>query len=586
MFHFFSVVLLASRACLSWGHTFDLVSIPVTNTDEDDEIGSALYSSDNKLIVGAPRSMNNLGRVMIYDRKKHDADFLITGEIYGRSAGESFGSSIAMIDEVLFVGAPYRTCYVNNAPFSRCGAVHVFQDTNGRNVTTKEWASHTIVSEIADSYNLFGASLATGRSAVAIGSPGYNGYLGRVSIYQANADGQYVKVDDLSPKQNVFYGRFGEVLGISGRFLAVGASGDSAGLGVEGAGSVHLFYADDTESNWQLHSYLVASNPVTWANFGASLALYGNVLLVGATRAPGHNDNTGAVYVFESEGGEDDLWTESEILIAHDGATGDRLGCSVAMYEDIIAVGACGENGKMVAGTGRAWQASDGENCGDYSVNCIKYQGEVEEQGDDAGALYLYSYDAVSSSSVYEWVEVQKVIPESSGKQYYFGSAVVVNGDTVLVSATGASGSDGQENVGAVYEVKVDWSYYKNSISNMKAVVVSIVVVAVVLAIPIALYVIYLVRGSSFTDEWCDYLNKNVIDKIPTSTTASTSSDASNDVSIRSTHGLLEEGSVRSSSLRDIELASRPAPIGETGGKQPTADWGISRPSRKKPIHR
>jgi hypothetical protein len=210
-------------------HTFSVTNIDIHGSNQYDEYGDVLYSVGNKLIVGAPKSSNLLGRVLLYDRKNHDADFVFEGEYFGRSVGEHFGHALAMIGDALFVGAPYRTCYVSNKPYSRCGGVHVFDRSSGRNLSKTEWASHTIESEIADAYTLFGTSIASSNSVLAVGSPGYNGYLGRVSLFKIDpATNKWSLIKGLAPTKNTFYGQFGYSLAMNGRLLAVGSPGDTA----------------------------------------------------------------------------------------------------------------------------------------------------------------------------------------------------------------------------------------------------------------------------------------------------------------------------------------------------------------------
>lgn len=574
----FSVIAFMAQLSSTRGHSFEISAIQIENGNEEDQIGTVLHTYENKLIIGSPSSRNMLGRVLVYERKNHDSDYFLSGEFYGRSANEHFGASVTMMGDSLIVGSPFRTCYSNNMPLRKCGGVHVFRNTQGKNISSLEWASHTIESDISNAFNLFGSSLAAGRTVIAVGSPGYNGYLGHVGIFRLNFEtDSWYKIADVSPKTNVFYGKFGISIAMTGNFLAVGSSGDTSD-GLSGGGSVHMYYSDDTEMSWQLQAYLVPSNPVEGGAFGGSLAMYGNRLVVGAQQSAGHTDYTGAAYLFENAGGtQNDEWTEIEILIAHDGESGDRFGCSVAMYGETIAVGACNEDGKMVQGL--AWQASDGQNCGDYSSDCTQYEGKVQERGEAAGAVYLYSYEIVTNEGYEKWQEIRKVLPDKSASEWYFGSAVSVNGDTVIVSAPGAPSADETiTQVGRVYELKVDWIYFKNGISNMHSVIMSIVVVALILAVPISIYIICMIRGSTdLFDCWSETVStvSNKLTPVP---------QPHKDVSIRSTHGLLEEGSVRSSaSHSEIELpASRTGP----GEDKQIADWGISRPSRKKPLPR
>ncbi|EJK75830.1 hypothetical protein THAOC_02436, partial [Thalassiosira oceanica] len=67
-------------------------------------------------------------------------------------------------------------------------------------------------------------------------------------------------------------------------------------------------------------------------NFGESVAIYGDAIVVGARS----DDRSGSAYVFVRRG---ESWTQAK-LSAPDGAGYDRFGESVAIYEDSIVVGA------------------------------------------------------------------------------------------------------------------------------------------------------------------------------------------------------------------------------------------------------
>jgi len=79
--------------------------------------------------------------------------------------------------------------------------------------------------------------------------------------------------------------------------------------------------------------------PPGWTNgFGSSVAISGDYIVVGAPRDPWYNgDDPGAAYVFRRQGR---AWIEQAKLIASDGAMWDQLGWSVAIDGDVIVVGA------------------------------------------------------------------------------------------------------------------------------------------------------------------------------------------------------------------------------------------------------
>lgn len=72
-------------------------------------------------------------------------------------------------------------------------------------------------------------------------------------------------------------------------------------------------------------------------NFGVSLALAGDTLVVGSPRDDANGSNSGAVYVFQRVA---DDWVLQQRLVANDNAAGDQFGFSVALNGDQLIVGA------------------------------------------------------------------------------------------------------------------------------------------------------------------------------------------------------------------------------------------------------
>ena len=86
-----------------------------------------------------------------------------------------------------------------------------------------------------------------------------------------------------------------------------------------------------------LEQKLIAADGSASDRLGASVAIQGETIVLGASREDG---GRGSVYVFQRFG---DSWTNTAKLAASDGAPGDGLGSSVAIDGDTIVAGAPGE---------------------------------------------------------------------------------------------------------------------------------------------------------------------------------------------------------------------------------------------------
>ncbi|AVP96255.1 hypothetical protein C7S18_03190 [Ahniella affigens] len=71
--------------------------------------------------------------------------------------------------------------------------------------------------------------------------------------------------------------------------------------------------------------------------FGSALALAGDTLVVGAPRDRPNGANSGSVYVFARDG---DDWALQQRLVPSDNTSGDQFGFSVAIHGDLLIVGA------------------------------------------------------------------------------------------------------------------------------------------------------------------------------------------------------------------------------------------------------
>ncbi|PYK13529.1 MAG: hypothetical protein DME64_13290, partial [Verrucomicrobia bacterium] len=131
---------------------------------------------------------------------------------------------------------------------------------------------------------------------------------------------------------------FGSAAALNGSTALIGADGDNSFQG-----AAYLF----TKSNgsWSEGQKLTASDGLPGDEFGYRVVLADNTLLVGAfTATVGGVVSQGAAYVFTQSDG---TWSESQKLTASDGALFDNFGASVALDGSTLVVGA---NGATVGG--------------------------------------------------------------------------------------------------------------------------------------------------------------------------------------------------------------------------------------------
>ncbi len=190
---------------------------------------------------------------------------------------------------------------------------------------------------------------------------------------------------------------FGWSVAVSGDTALVGAWGDSdSGLD---SGSAILFERNQGgEGNWGQVTKLTASDGAAGDEFGASVAISGDTVLVGAPRDDDNGGSSGSAYIFERDQGGDGNWGQAAKLTASDGAAGDVFGISVSLNGDTALVGA------------------------DYD----------DDNGTNSGSAYLFErYEGGDGN----WGETVKLNPSDGAALDRFGFSVAINGDTALVSA-------------------------------------------------------------------------------------------------------------------------------------------------------
>ena len=97
-------------------------------------------------------------------------------------------------------------------------------------------------------------------------------------------------------------------------------------------GAAYVFTRSGT--SWTEQAKLLASDGTSGDEFGRSVSLFEDTIAVGAA----HDDSfLGAAYVFTGSGNS---WTEQAKLAASDGVSGDEFGWSVSLFEDRLVVGA------------------------------------------------------------------------------------------------------------------------------------------------------------------------------------------------------------------------------------------------------
>ena len=120
---------------------------------------------------------------------------------------------------------------------------------------------------------------------------------------------------------------------IDGDTVVVGANGEDTGGAT--AGAAYVFTRSGT--TWTQQQKIQASDAQANTNFGYSVAIDGDTVIIGAQLEDTGGINAGAAYIFTRSG---TTWTQQAKIISSDLQAGDEFGISVSISGDTIVVGA------------------------------------------------------------------------------------------------------------------------------------------------------------------------------------------------------------------------------------------------------
>jgi hypothetical protein len=272
---------------------------------------------------------------------------------------------------------------------------------------------------------------------------------GAVFVYKRIGGSTWMYQTTLVPPDNPGVVAFGHAVAVDGGFIAVSdvldtTHGDSRG-------KVYVYRPHPDGTQWILESILDPGGLALGDSFGASLALEGYTLLVGAELDEGLIMDAGAAYVYTYQG-LGTGWVKTQKLQASDGGLMDGFGLSVALspLNDWAIVGAAGSN----EGGSNAGAAYIFQNQGGTWVEWTKLIGSDSVAGDEfgkwvgiegnraivgawkqgtngpaAGAAYYYEFDPST-----DWAET-KILASDGDAGDWFGKNVAMHNLTFVVTA-------------------------------------------------------------------------------------------------------------------------------------------------------
>ncbi len=298
----------------------------------DDGFGVSAAIDGNTVVVGAAVSGNQeKGAVYVFVKPTNGwRNLTQTAKLTSSDAQslDNFGWSVAVSGNTVVVGASAATINGNLDQ----GAAYIFvKPPSG-------WTDMTQTAKLTaadgDSYSQFGAATAISGNTVVVGAPlslGNNPAPGVAYVFVQPQGGwkDMTQTAELTASDSTDYDEFGSSVSISGNTLIVGAPEDGCSCNA-GPGAAYVFvepssgWANATET-----ARLTASNGIIGNVLGRSVSLSNKTGVVGAS---------GAAYVFvEPSGGWDNMTQTAELTNVSGGDEG--FGVTVSISGNVILVG-------------------------------------------------------------------------------------------------------------------------------------------------------------------------------------------------------------------------------------------------------
>jgi FG-GAP repeat len=324
----------------------------------------------------------------------------------------------------------------------------------------------------------FGTSVSIAGDRIVAGAPGEGDphNKGKVYIFERR-NGKWNAVATLVASDGEPNDQFGHSVATSGDRVVVGAPGDDdKGFA---SGSAYIFERSPGENRWRQVIKLLAGDAAPGRQFGQSVSISGDLVVIGSQLDDDSARSPGSAYVFERNQGGADKWGAAAKLTASHGTRSNAFGSAVSISGDFVVVGAPGDSSAGLA-SGAAYLFERKDNrwaedakltasdtmAGDNFGIAVSIDGDRavvgapfgDEKADDSGAAYIFERNPAGDGL---WGQAAKLTAPDAAARHNFGSSVSISGGRVAVGTP--HDDHAGSNAGSVYVFERSapdrWSY-------------------------------------------------------------------------------------------------------------------------------
>jgi MYXO-CTERM domain-containing protein len=357
---------------------------------------------------------------------------------------DNFGT-VALAGDIAVVGA-----------YGNANAAYVFSNTDG---SWSQTAKVTAVDAGAGNNAKFGAAVAVSGDTAFVAAPGVttngNYAAGAVFVFNKDADGSWKFFQGLAASDGGQAHQFGEAIAVDGDIAVIGANQANGNSPYTSTGEAYVFTKSSATGKWTQTDELLPEATAQGADFGISVAVSGDTILVGADHAMVNgNFYQGAAYIF-TRAAPSGSWIRAAQLVADDGALAAQFGSSVAIDGDTAIVGdSLKASAYVFTGSGSDWSQAQKLTVAGRAGGGFGKAVAIDGKRILVGAQTAAINGVINQGAAYEftqagdgtWQQARQFTASDGGKGEFYGQFLAMDGTTFLIGSHGHNGY-----IGAAY---------------------------------------------------------------------------------------------------------------------------------------
>lgn len=425
-----------------WTDMTETGKLTASDAAQSDNMGFSVSISGDVIITNVSRN-DPTGRVYLFEKPSSGwgnmtQTAILTSSDAAKYDGFASTGSISISNDVITVGA-YG--YNGNGYYS--GKVYLFEKPSGGWTNMTETA--TLLPSDGAAYDFFGDMTYISGNTIIVGARSDDNQKGSAYIFEKPDDGwkDMTQTAKLTSSVRRDKDKFGYVVGISGDIAF--CSAPESDLFGSNSGAVFAFHKP--ESGWidasEDHILNGDGKIETDNKFGYSVDIDGDYAVVGQY---GANSGTGIAYVYKNNG---TTWNKVAKLTATDCPYNSNFGFSVGISGNTIVVGAYQNNAayvfeKPISGWADMKQTAKLTSSDVGAADQFGYSVSIDDniiavgahrnccQGTYSGAVYVFEKPV---SGWTDMTQTAKLTTSNGEYEFFLGLSTDINNNTIIAAA-------------------------------------------------------------------------------------------------------------------------------------------------------